>query len=282
MLIRATAPSFPSEFPLTQLSQLRVGLVNVTDMGTRVFARSTNLIALDISDICLKGEILNGLKVLPTAYDLLETLTVRLFDAGDIAVTPVFPFFKLPAVKSPTIKPDNAWPEWGPWAYFSHFMAFVQPSSFSSTTLFIKSLNLPDSSMVHLLAHVSTLLDFTLTDTNVPPEENPITEGLIESLHAYRYRKSSLLLLNGPLLPRLRSPKLTYDGVVFNDQAVVDMIKSRWTSGFISSREVDCLRSFTITYRCREKVLDAYDVLNHIEKDGMRLVILWMDDLVIE
>ncbi|KAF9069775.1 hypothetical protein BDP27DRAFT_1324952 [Rhodocollybia butyracea] len=247
------------------------------DMRTGVFARSINLIALDISDVCLKGERCNGLQVLPTAYHLLETLTVRLFDAGDYVVTPVFPFFKSSALKSLTIKPDDTLPKSGPWAYFSHFMTFVQRSSFSLTTLFIESLNLPDSSMVHLLAHVSTLLDFTLIDTNVPPEESPITEGLIESLHAYRYRKSSPL--NGPLLPRLRSLKLTYDGVVFNDQAVVDMIKSRWTSDFISGQEVDCLRSFTMTYRRRKKVLDAYNVLDNIERDGMRLVILWKDDL---
>ncbi|KAF9069776.1 hypothetical protein BDP27DRAFT_1324956, partial [Rhodocollybia butyracea] len=167
----------------------------------------------------------------------------------------------------------------GPWASFSHFMAFVQRSSFSLTTLFIESLDLPDSSMVHLLVHVLTLLDFTFIDTEVPPEQNPITERLIESLHAYRYRKSSLRLLNGPLLPRLRSLKLTYNGVYFNDQAVVDMIKSRWTSDFVLSREVDCLRSFTMTYRCRKKALGVYDVLDHIEKDGMRLVILWKDDL---
>ncbi|KAF9069772.1 hypothetical protein BDP27DRAFT_1324949 [Rhodocollybia butyracea] len=251
-------PFFPSEFPLAQLSQLRVRVIDEANMGT-LARRSINLKALNISDICVNRKISDDILVLPTAY-LLETLTVRLRRVNGVTAT-VFPFFK------------------GPWAYFGHFMAFVQRSSFPLTNLFIERVNLPDSSMVHLLAHVPTLLDFTLIDTNVPPEESPITEGLIESLHAYRYQNTSLRPLNGPLLPRLRSLKLTYNGVVFNDQAVVDMIKSRWTSDFNSNREVDCLRSFTMTYRRRKKVLGVYDVLDHIEKDGMRLVILWRDDL---
>ncbi|KAF9069769.1 hypothetical protein BDP27DRAFT_1420672 [Rhodocollybia butyracea] len=244
-------------------------------MRTQIFARSTNLIALDISDICLKREIFDDPQVLAIAYHLLEKLMIRPCIV-DYLVGTVFPFFKFPALKSLTIIPEDV--QWGPWEFFSDFMTFVQRSSFSLTTLIIQGLNLPDSSMVLFLAHVPTLLDFTLVDTNAPPEGSPITEGLIKSLHAYQYRNSSLRLLDEPLLPRLRSLKLTHNGEVFNDQAVVDMIKSRWTSDFILNKEVDCLWSFTRTYRCRKKVLCAYDVLDHIEKDGMRLVILWKDD----
>ncbi|KAE9405670.1 hypothetical protein BT96DRAFT_988183 [Gymnopus androsaceus JB14] len=83
-------------------------------------------------------------------------------------------------------------------------------------------------------------------------------------------------------LMQLRCTGLNVGASTFNDGSVVDMIRSRWIPGkrnASSSREsepqVDCLREFTIRFRNREEAKGVYEPLEDMDRDGMRVVVLW-------
>ncbi|KAE9396349.1 hypothetical protein BT96DRAFT_996839 [Gymnopus androsaceus JB14] len=59
------------------------------------------------------------------------------------------------------------------------------------------------------------------------------------------------------------------------DEAVVEMVKSRWTPGLNTGLDVDCLRLFTIIFRCRAKVSGTYDALDYIEKDDVNSFVIF-------
>ncbi|KAE9389892.1 hypothetical protein BT96DRAFT_926267 [Gymnopus androsaceus JB14] len=158
------------------------------------------------------------------------------------------------------------------WRNFDPFMAFLSRSSCSLTTLFIESLALADSKLIDLLTHIPTLLDFSINDSYVLPTQSPITGRFIESLRATSHP---------PIVPRLHSLKLDVGAITFEDGSVVDMVRSRWIPGRRSSEQleprVECLRELTIKFRNRNEIQGVYQPLEDMDRDGMRVVVLWQN-----
>ncbi|KAF9067552.1 hypothetical protein BDP27DRAFT_1328564 [Rhodocollybia butyracea] len=260
----------PSAFPLAQLTHLRLDITSsvVWETLQKQVLSETALLSLDTEDVDWIGRNLES--ITSTTCSSIELLNVRHYwndTSGSI-----FPFLNLPSLKTlrldcgqDSLKRDH----W--WRNFDPFMAFVKRSSFPLTTLYIECLALSDSNLVYLLHHIPTLMDLTFNDTKGVRHLSPITKQFIESLHAHR--TSSLRQQTAPLIPRLRYLTLATGATSFDDEAVVDMVTSRWAPDG-SDVNVDCLRSFTITFHARTKVPCAYETLNNIEKAGMRIAVL--------
>ncbi|KAE9400474.1 hypothetical protein BT96DRAFT_1018860 [Gymnopus androsaceus JB14] len=263
--------TFPALSPGISLEGLSCLKVNVDDhdMQANILAQPTSISSLDIKD--LVADLTDLASIPPLMFSTMETLTIRHESEADSTCS-IFPFFTCPSLKTLHLEltEDDECNYSSSWANFRLFMSFVQRSSFPLTILSIESLALSDSNLVHLLSYLPTLLDFTLDDTDVPYMDTPLTSRFIESLHSYQ--TSSLHQQTAPLVPRLRHLHLNVGAPSFKDDSVVDLVKSRWTR---AGNEVDCLRSFTIIFRGRTKIPDAYSVLDHIEKDGLRLAVLW-------
>ncbi|KAE9403837.1 hypothetical protein BT96DRAFT_451776 [Gymnopus androsaceus JB14] len=161
------------------------------------------------------------------------------------------------------------------WRYFNQFMAFLSRSSCPLTTLSIESLALADSKLINLLTHIPTLVNLSINDSYVLQKHSPITGRFIKSLRATS---------QPPIVPRLHSLKLDVGGSTFKDRSVVNMVRSRWIPEKRTSEElepqVECLREFTIKFRNRnwkEKRV-VYQPLEEMERDGMRVVVLWQNE----
>lgn len=155
------------------------------------------------------------------------------------------------------------------WQNFDPFMAFLSRSSCSLTTLFIESLALADSKLIDLLTHIPTLLNFSIDDSYILPTHSPITGRFIESLCATSHHL---------IVPRLHSLKLDVGASTFEDGSVVDMVRSRWIPGRRTSEQVECLREFTIKFRNRKEIQGVYQPLEDMDRDGMRVVVLWQNE----
>ncbi|KAE9389895.1 hypothetical protein BT96DRAFT_926270 [Gymnopus androsaceus JB14] len=133
------------------------------------------------------------------------------------------------------------------WQNFDPFMAFLSRSSCSLTTF--------------------------IDDSYILPTHSPITGRFIESLCATSHHL---------IVPRLHSLKLDVGASTFEDGSVVDMVRSRWIPGRRSSKEleprVECLREFTIKFRNRKEIQGVYQPLEDMDRDGMRVVVLWENE----
>ncbi|KAE9403309.1 hypothetical protein BT96DRAFT_936488 [Gymnopus androsaceus JB14] len=188
-----------------------------------LFDASPNLTLLKIEEVYNSRW---GQVPIPVTSSLLKTLCI--WHSGNAyANYSSFKFFNLSSLQTLHLEPSHHFGSLhtSSWVNFDPFMAFLQRSSFSLTTLYIQSLALSDSNLVHLLIHVPTLLQLTLIDANVPTEYSPITWQLIESLHAYR--ASPLRQQALPIVPRLHSLTLNIGARTFEDGVVVDMVRSR-------------------------------------------------------
>ncbi|KAF5375776.1 hypothetical protein D9757_008972 [Collybiopsis confluens] len=206
----------------------------------------------------------------------MESLTVRYNDNGDPDASSVFSSLHCPSLQSLHFEPASGICQ--TWYGLDSLMSFVQRSSFPLTTLTMKNLPLLDHELVYLLQHLPTLVNLTIDDSK--PDDSPITEDFINSLHAFR--RSPLRSSISPIIPRLRSLTLDCRATWFNDTSVVDMVKSRWIPSARSVKpdvhmfQVDCLREFTLKFSHREKVNSAvYVPLERLERSGMRAVVSW-------
>lgn len=256
-------------FPWAQLLHLKLDPNDLTFHSTGKLIKCTSLHSLDIMNY-MTGEA--DILLSPRTYSTIETLIVRdICRADPLGFDSVFPLITCPSLKTLHLQATRRCSS-SYWDNFNLFITFVQRSSFPLTVLSIGSLSLSDSSVVYLLSHIPTLQDLTLNDANIPRKYSPITSQLLESLHSYR--TSSLRRQMAPLVPRLRSLTLYFGGPSFKDEIVVDTVKSRWMPTQTGC-EVDCLRAFTINFQMRIEIPNVYDTLEHLEKDGMRVAILW-------
>ncbi|KAF9067567.1 hypothetical protein BDP27DRAFT_1328585 [Rhodocollybia butyracea] len=219
----------------------------------------------------------------PTSSSI-EVLTIRHSENDSQAahITSIFPLLDLPSLTTLRLDcgQDSSDPRKHLWPSFDPFMAFVKRSSFTLTTLYIKCVALSDSKLIYLLYHIPTLLDLTVVDPIVEDGENgerliPLTGQFLQSLHV---GTASLLQLTTPLVPKLRCLTLNVGGCFFDDKAALDLVKSRWTPHG-SKHGVDCLRSFTIIFRARTNVPEAYDTLNDFAKAGMKIAVFCFDSV---
>ncbi|KAF9072497.1 hypothetical protein BDP27DRAFT_1320553 [Rhodocollybia butyracea] len=272
---------FNSSLPYSQLSHLNFN--PELDNFRSLFSMSPGLRSLEIAESLSSFDSDAEQYMAMSCSPILELLTIHHgFHLPNSQS--VLPFLKLPSLKSLRLKPDSrcATRE-TPWASFELFVGFVHRLALQLTTLSIQSLSLTDSNLVHLLIHLPTLQDLTLDDSHLVV--SPISSEFIESLHGHR--PSSLHPQTEPIIPRLHSLRLLNVGAtVFRDASVVDMVQSRWIPDRRSASnsvgtlalEVDCLREFTMTFRKRskEQAGDVYDSLEHVERDGMRVVVSWV------
>lgn len=265
-------------FPWAQLLHLKVNPDYCTFSSERELAKSIRLKSLDIMNYVIEDVDAGDADdpPSPTSYSTIETLNVRDSGLADPEGSDsVFPFLTCPSLKTLRLQAVGS-RGFNYWDNFDLLMAFVRRSSFPLTVLSIANISLSDSSVVYLLSHIPTLQDLILNDTNSARKYSPITSQLIESLHSYR--TSSLRRQIAPLVPRLRSLTLHFGGPSFKDEIIVDTVKSRWMPAQTGC-EVDCLRSFTMVFRMRTEIPGVYNTLEHLEKDGMRVAILWKNTL---
>ncbi|KAF9065463.1 hypothetical protein BDP27DRAFT_54421 [Rhodocollybia butyracea] len=152
---------------------------------------------------------------------------------------------------------------------------FLCRSSCQLTTLSIKSIPMSDSDLIDLLLRLPSLLHLTIDDSKVTTR-SPITTRLVQNLHAFRYRGKSFI--SPVMVHKLQSLSLTFSGFgSFDDRTFVDVVSSRWYSrGYPHTSEigVNSLRSVVMRFLNRDVDPGIYSPLKHLEKDGMRVVII--------
>lgn len=164
---------------------------------------------------------------------------------------------------------------------------FISRSSCPLTTLSIKSIPLSDSGLINLLQCIPSLLHLTIDDSRLPFSSaaqykptipSPITSQFIQRLHAFPSPTSSVLA------KRLQTLHLTFTGYNFKDGEFIDMLLSRWlpddnhglfAGKFLNSRVgTVCLRSAVMHFKNRAVNENCYKQLRHVEKAGMRVVVI--------
>lgn len=275
--------SSPDHFSFASLSHLE--LPPSRYVIEDVFGENSSLVSLKIPE---NIEGMDGHESEPVSYSTVEAMSIwhSNIPRSGFSVISVLPYFTFPFLKTLRLEPAKKRSFQSPWINFKPFMAFVQRSSFPLTTLHVQSLPIFDSNLVYLLIHVPTLQNLTIDDADSTKVKSPITCSFVESLHAFR--TSSLHQQHAPIVPRLRSLKLVIGADTFADTSVVDMVRSRWVPGNVSTSnagagtsttrsalQIDCLRECTIKFPSRVELKGVYEPLEHIEKNGMRLVVLW-------
>ncbi|KAF9067561.1 hypothetical protein BDP27DRAFT_1328579 [Rhodocollybia butyracea] len=265
----------PSLSPLAQLEHLRLDTIWSLVVKGRLIELSA-LRSLDVNDYVddwdldwLYDDYDDFKSVPPTVYPSVEVLNVRHHEDG--SSDSIFPFLTLPSLKTLCIDCGQGFVERHHlWRSFDALMAFVKRSSFPLTTLCIKCVALPDSKLIYLLHRIPTLLNLAIMDPIVKDRKGliPITGRFLQSLYV---GTGSLFQPTTPLVPRLRCLTLSVGERLFVPTEVLGLVKSRSAHG--SKSGVDCLQSLTIIFRGQTKVPGAYDALNGIKKDDMKITV---------
>ncbi|KIK55600.1 hypothetical protein GYMLUDRAFT_264106 [Collybiopsis luxurians FD-317 M1] len=160
--------------------------------------------------------------------------------------------------------------------------AFIARSSCKITELKLTSVALSDIDLIDTLHLLPSLVTLEINDVYARPKILPITSNLIEALHSstqFTFTSSGI-----PLVPRLRYLFLDSYGADFDDQALVEMIESRWlphaASCFNSEGvEIDCLRAVEMKFRRREVDITVYGPLVDMERMGLRVTVTGMNGI---
>ncbi|KAF9019824.1 hypothetical protein BDP27DRAFT_1469497 [Rhodocollybia butyracea] len=144
----------------------------VADIGN-LFDRCLNLSSLRIAVSSWDSRS----DLYPTSPSRLEILAVRFRYKDSHDSRSVFPFLRLPSLKSLHLeKPydDQADEDIsGTKLNFKPFMVFVKQSCFQLTTFSIQQLFISDANLVHILIHLPTLQNLTVDDDGIPPNAAP-------------------------------------------------------------------------------------------------------------
>ncbi|KAE9404488.1 hypothetical protein BT96DRAFT_1016305 [Gymnopus androsaceus JB14] len=224
----------------------------------------------------------------PLIAPVVESLSLRLSQPPTFPpniTNVVFESLRCPSLTSLLIEATEGyrctWPR-------NEVNEFISHSSCHLTTLFIEFVPLSDTNLIDLLHLLPSLLHLTLDDSKIRGPESPITSHLIQSLHAFRRTGSNMI--SPALVRRLHSLSLTSSGSNTDttfDRDFVDMVLSRWrpdvyasgygldTSGSTDSEGgTACLRSVVMRFTNRNVDLEMYRQLEHLEKEGMRVVVV--------
>ncbi|KAF9072051.1 hypothetical protein BDP27DRAFT_1418412 [Rhodocollybia butyracea] len=167
---------------------------------------------------------------------------------------------------------QGAWPK-------AALGAFLRRSSCNLTKFMVKRISVTDVDLLAALRLMPLLVDLHIDDT--PPNDDsvsPITSRFIRSLHGLL--QTELNPSSSALVPKLRELQLTFNGLEFDDLAFIDMVSSRWLpdAQYALGIGLCCLRVVTLQFKAQSVDPAVYKPLNYLDKAGMMVVVLGMDD----
>ncbi|KAF9072077.1 hypothetical protein BDP27DRAFT_1321037 [Rhodocollybia butyracea] len=198
---------------------------------------------------------------------------------NDSLANAAFSSFTFPSLSSLIIRTDAAHPYQGAWPKAT-LGAFLHRSSCNLTNFEVRYVPVNDSDLISALRLMPSLVRLYVDDTPAGGDDqtSPITPRFIRGLHGFL--RTELSPSSSALVPKLSELRLTFNGLQFDDSAFIDMVSSRWLpdAQYASGVGLSCLRVVTLRFAARAVDEAVYRPLNYLDKAGMMVVVLGMDD----
>ncbi|KAF9072049.1 hypothetical protein BDP27DRAFT_1320996 [Rhodocollybia butyracea] len=167
-----------------------------------------------------------------------------------------FSSFTFPSLSRLVISSDTDYPYQGAWPKAT-LASFIRRSSCNLTKLEVENVSVSDIDLIAALKLMPSLANLHVDDS--PTELNPSGSALV---------------------PKLRELQLKFNGLEFDDSAFINMISSRWLpdAQYASGIGLSCLRVVTLRFNSRAVNQAVYRPLDYLDKAGMMVVVLGMDD----
>lgn len=271
-------PSIESPSLLKKIHSLQFGVCDEKSMYVLVelakflqdcsSVKDFKISSLDGSDMLKRGIIWRSPYI--TSFTMTGESTIE----GQTLLEAALSLFNFPSLNDLVLECCEDWPT-------EVFKSFVKTSSGSITTLVLGEVLLSDEDLIRTLEVVPGLLSLRIYPF-LPPEyfyaqsDSPAT--------SYLWQRLTISLQNDPIVPKLQSLEISSDmGNVFDDDAAVSMVQSRWVcpaSRSLEWSEAKGIRSFILKFLCRKidsAVSARYEPLMFLEEEGLRVVVSGMD-----
>jgi hypothetical protein len=184
---------------------------------------------------------------------LFDLQSLRLRTNGDIG--PLFSQFKLPALANLSVEytsslGDNLWPQ-------SEFATLISRSACPLQGLHLRGITMPSAELIACLHCVNSITEISIVDAG------RCLNDFVLAAMTFRSNEGT------PLNPRLE--KVHFYGHAYSDQAVVDMVESRWrhsTSAiFQTAAQVACLKTVRVVLHVTSG--DPWQRLQRFHREGL-------------